>query len=106
MGLLHCDTHEHKLYLEIRIYSDFELLLNEEEIVPFVQPKPKLLPETSKASLFDVDYIPPSADDVKPVIKTEPSDNTNIIGHITSRPPHLAKQIKQEVIETAAHNVL
>ena len=30
----------------------------------------------------------------------------NIIGHITSQPPLLAKQIKQEFIDKAAYNVL
>ena len=32
--------------------------------------------------------------------------NTNVIGHITSQPPYLAKQIKQEIIDMAAQNVM
>ena len=36
MRLLHCDIIDHKLHLEIRTDSEFELLLNEDEVVPFV----------------------------------------------------------------------
>ena len=105
MQLLHHDILEHKLHLEIRMDSDFELLLNEEEIEPLIQPKPKLLPDTQSPNLFDADYIPPNTCDVKPDVNTGIL-NTNVIGHITSQPPYLAKQIKQEIIDTAAQNVM
>ena len=56
--------------------------------------------------MFDADYIPPGADLSDPAIRTENLNNMNIIGHITNQPPLLAKQIKQEFIDTAAYNVL
>ena len=105
MRLLHHDILEHKLHLEIRMDSDFELLLNEEEIEPLIQPKLKLLPDTQSPNLFDADYIPPNTCDVKPNVNTGIL-NTNVLGHITSQPPYLAKQIKQEIIDTAAQNVM
>ena len=106
MRLFHHDICEHKLHLEIRKDSKYELLLNEEEIIPLAQPKPELLPESPTPTLFDADYIPPGVESTEPAIKTESFDNMNIIGHITNQPPLLAKQIKQEFIDTAAYNVL
>ena len=106
MRLLHCDIREHKLHLEICMDSEYELLLNEEEIIPLAEPKPELLPESATLTLFDADYMPPGADFTEPTIKTESFDNMNIIGHITNQPPLLAKQIKQEFIDMAAYNVL
>ena len=85
--------------------SDFELLLNKEEIKPLIQPKPELLPDAQSPDLFDADYIPPDTSDVKPDVNTGIL-NTNVIGHITSQPPYLAKQIKQEIIDMAAQTVM
>ena len=48
---------------------------------------------------------PSSTADVKADVNTGIL-NTNIIGHITSQPPYLAKQIKQEIIDTATQNVM
>ena len=106
MRLLHHDVRQHKLHLEICMDSDYELLLNEEEIIPLAETKPELLPESATPTLFDADYIPPGTDFSEPTIKTEAFENLNIIGHITNQPPLLAKQIKQEFIDTAAYNVL
>ena len=72
MRLLHRDIHEHKLHLEICMDSEYEILLNEEEIIPLAEPKPELLPESATPTLFDLDYIPQVLSSLSQPLKWNP----------------------------------
>ena len=101
MRLMHCDHNLHKAYLEMRINSAYECYVCEEEIDQLEPPKP--VPNITSPTVFDIDYVP---------IKQESSETYSaeestsaVIGHLLHQPASVAKEIKQELINCAAHTI-
>ena len=95
------DVNMKEMYFERRDDSDFEKLVTSDEICELEEPKPELLPDRPTPSVLDVDYIP----DYIP-IKLETDESTQLIGHLIQQPAPIAKSIKQEIIDNAAHNIV
>ena len=99
LRLMHHDHNLHKAYLEMRIDSVYEWYVCDEEIDELEPPKP--VPNMTSPTVFDIDYVP---------IKQESSDSTEestsaVIGHLLHQPVNVAKEIKQELINCAAHTI-
>ena len=95
------DVNLGRMYFEHHTDSEFELLLQSEEVEEIAEQKPDLLPDRPTMDILHEDYIP----DYIP-IKLEKECDQNIVGHIIQQPPLLAKSMKQEIIDTAAHNIV
>ena len=104
MRPLHQDRVEGTLHIEMRTDSDYECLVNPDEISYPMEQKPELLPEVPTLSIFDVDYVPDYLPD-QSIVKTEPVDY-GVIGEIINQPSHIAKEIKQELLDNAAKEVV
>ena len=98
---MHRDHNLHEAYLEMRINSAYERYVHEEEIDQ-LEP-PKLVPNITSPAVFDIDYVP---------IKQESSETYSaeeitsaVIGHLLHQPASVAKEIKQELINCAAHTI-
>ena len=93
------DDNIRHMFFEIRMNSDYELLVTENEILSPPDVKPIITPAPNKKSILDADYVPPGT-----FIKEEPvePDQTThrIIGELISQPDHIAKAIKQEMLDT------
>ena len=101
LRLMHCDHNLHEAYLEMRIDSAYEQYVRDEEIDELEPPKP--VPNITCPTVFDIDYVP---------IKQESSDTYSaeestsvMIGHLLHQPANVAKEIKQELINCAAHTI-
>ena len=99
LRLMHHDHNLHEAYLEMRIDSTYEWYVRDEEIDELEPPKP--VPNMISPTVFDIDYV---------LVKQESSDsaeeNTSaVIGHLLHQPANVAKEIKQELINCAAHTI-
>ena len=87
--------------MEVRINSEFEQVLCEDEIVELPEQKPSLLPSHASVDILHPDYIPPG-------IKHEPVEQqitSHIIGTLKNLPGPLAKDVKQEIIDTTFQEI-
>ena len=98
---MHRDHNLHEAYLEMCIDSAYERYVRDEEIHELEPPKP--VPNITSPTVFDIDYVP---------IKQESSDTSSaeestsaVIGHLLHQPANVAKEIKQELINCAAHTI-
>ena len=88
------------MFFEMRMNSDYKLLVTEEEI--FIPPdaKPTTTLDPKHITILDADYVPPGI-----FIKDEPleehGETTNrTIGEIITQPDYIAKAIKQEILDS------
>ena len=106
MRPLHQDLNERHMYFEMRIGSDYETLVQSDEVTPIPDIKPfqEEGPPTTHKNIFDVNYIPPEI-----VIKQEPglqaSTLQTVISHIIDQPDAIAKSIKQEIIDNTVRDI-
>ena len=101
MRFIHHDHNLHEAYLEMHINSAYEHYVREEEIDQLEPPKPVV--NITSPTVFDIDYVP---------IKQESSETYSaeestsaVIGHLLHQPASVAKEIKQELINCAAHTI-
>ena len=106
MRQLEYDINERYMYFEMRIGSDYETLIQNEEVMPVPDIKPFAstgLPIQPK-SVFDKDYLPPGI-----TIKQEPGmqgiPSHRVIGQIIDQPDNVAKSIKQELIDSTVKDI-
>ena len=92
------------MYFELRMNSDYERLITEDEILITPDIKPQLLPATKPTSILDPDYEPPGV-----FVKEEPPEQDQpdqpthrTIGELITQPDYIGKAIKQELIDTTA----
>ena len=76
--------------------------MTEDDVSTPLDIKPLVIPVSGTKSILDVNYNPPGT-----YIKEEPSENystntSQIIGELIAQPDHIAKSIKQEMLDTAA----
>ena len=96
------DVNTNCMFFEIHKNSDFEQVLRDEEIFDVEEPKPELLPETSTLDILHPDYLQKGV-----IIKKEPPDATSsIIGEIISQPANVARDIKQELLDSATQSIM
>ena len=100
MRPLFVDTNLYTMYFEVRKDSSYESLIQEEEIEIPPEQKPELLPDVVTRSVLDPDFVP----DYLP-IKEEPNWDQSVVGHIIDQPGLIAKEIKQELLDTAAQSI-
>ena len=95
------DNNVHHMFLKLRMNSDYERLVTEEEILIPPDIKPQITPVTNTKSILDADYNPPAT-----FIKEEPveQDQTTqrTIGELITQPDYIAEAIKQKMIDTTA----
>ena len=90
------------MYFEIHKSSDFEQLLRDDEIFEMEEPKPELLPQTHVPDILHPDYLPKGV-----AIKQELPDTTSqVIGEIISQPAAVARDIKQELLDSATQAIV
>ena len=99
---VHPLTYDHNIrhmFFEIRMNSDYELLVTEDEIFSPPDVKPIITPALNNTTILDADYVPPGT-----FIKEEPAEpgqtTYRTIGELISKPDHIAKAIKQEMLDT------
>ena len=98
MQLLFTDAATYCMYFEIHKSSDFEQLLRDDEIFEVEEPKPELLLHTHVPDILHPDYLPKGV-----TIKQEPLDTTSqVISEIISQPAAVARDIKQELLDSAS----
>ena len=61
------DDNIRHMFFEIRMNSDYELLVTDDEIFSPLDIKPIITPASTNKSILDADYVPPGA-----LIKEEP----------------------------------
>ena len=101
MRVIHHNHNLYEAYLEMCINSAYECYVREEEIDQLEPPKPMV--NITSPTVFDIDYVP---------IKHESSETYSaeestsaVIGHLLHQLASAAKEIKQELINCAAHTV-
>ena len=106
MRPLHRDNIEHKISFEVKTNSEYELLLCDDKITAFMQPKPELVPDVPIPNLF-ADNFDPTSSVCTGNIKSEPVDSVNsaVIGQIVTQLPNVAKEIKKEMLDSVAQDV-
>ena len=83
----------------MRIDSAYERYVCDEEIDELEPAKPA--PNMTSPTVFDIDYVP-----VKQESSDSAEENTSVvIGHFLHQPADVAKKIKQELINCAAHTI-
>ena len=100
MRPLFVDANMNTMYFEMRKDSSYETAIQEEEIEIPAEQKPELLPDVPMMSILDPDYVP----DYLPV-KREPEWDQAVVGHLIDQPGPIAKEIKQELLDTAAQSI-
>ena len=106
MRQLEYDINERYMYFEMRIGSDYETLVQNEEVMPV--PDIKLFASTGlpiqPKSVLDKDYLPSGI-----TIKQEPGmqgiPSHRVIGQIIDQPDDVAKLIKQELIDSTVKDI-
>ena len=94
------DDNNRHMFFEIRLNSDYELLVTEDEIFNPPDVKPVIAPAPKHITILDADYVPPGIY-IKEEPVEEPGETTNwTIGEIISQPDYKAKAIKQEMLDT------
>ena len=88
------------MFFEIRMNSDYELLVTEDEIFNPTDTKPTTAMDPKHLTVLDADYVPPGI-----YIKEDPSEERSetthqTIGEIITQLDYIAKAIKQEVLDT------
>ena len=80
----------------------FERSLCEEEIQEIPEQKLELLPSEITVDILHPNYIPPG---IKQEIEDVQYDTSNIIGTVKNLPGPLAKDVKQEIIDSTFHDI-
>ena len=94
------------MYFEMQIGSDYETLVQSNEVTPIPDIKPFDATGTPgpHKNVFDVDYIPQEI-----TIKQEPGSQVasshTVFGHIIDQPDAIAKAIKQELIDSTVKDI-
>ena len=90
------------MYFEIHKSSNFEQLLRDDEIFEVEETKPELLLQTHAPDILHPDYLPQGV-----TIKQESLDVTSqVIGEIISQPAAVARDIKQELLNSATQAIV
>ena len=93
--LLHRDIKTHKAYLEMCLDTDFEHYVRDDEIEGGDQ-------TDIKPSVFDDNYVPVK---LEPDMYNAEESTSLIIGKLLLQPDHIAKEIKQDLIDDVAHRI-
>ena len=101
MRIIHRNHNLHEAYLEMQINSAYERYIREEEIDQVEPPKPVV--NIMSPTVFDIDYVPIKQESSE-TYTTEESTSA-VIGHLLHQPASVAKEIKQELINCAAHTI-
>ena len=98
------DNNFQKMYFEMHLNSEYEMLVTEEEITTPEDVKPIIVSPPIAPSIFDASYDPATTE-----IKKEPEDlpakglTSRSIGElIITQPDFIARSIRQEILDTAA----
>ena len=97
MHPLYVHTNTSVMYFEVQKDSSYETVIQEEEIEIPAEQKPDILPDVPTCSILDPDYVP----DYLP-IKKEPVWDQSVVSHLIDQPGPIAKEIKQELLDSAA----